>query len=58
MAPGYAAKKMALCAEGIEFVQESDAEGRLAGPAGPTDNTCEWSLKFQIVRHTEGVSSC
>ena len=35
----------ALC-RGYEFLQESDAKGRLAGPTGTADNAREWRLKF------------
>ena len=55
IAPGYVTRKMALCAAGIEVLQESDAKRRLTAPAGPADDAREWHLKFQIVRHTEGV---
>ena len=57
IAPNYAACKMALGAEGVEVLQESDAEGRLAGPARPADNAREWRLKFEIVSHAAGRCS-
>ena len=40
---------MALRAEGVEVLQESDAKRRLARPAGPANNARKWRLKFQIV---------
>ena len=54
IAPDSAACKMALGAQGVEVLQETDAKGRLARPAG---NAREWRLKFQIVGHAGGRCS-
>ena len=51
IAPDFAACKMAFGAECIDVLQETDAKGRLARPAGPTDNARKWRLKFHIVNH-------
>ena len=39
-------------AQGIEFLQEANAERRLARPAGATDIEREGALEFEIVSHT------
>ena len=53
IAPDYAASKMAFGAQGFEVLQKSDAERRLARPAGADDNAREWALQLEIVSHVE-----
>ena len=56
IAPDYAAGKMPLGAQGFEVLQESNAEGRLAGPTGAADNARERALESEISSHVERCS--